>query len=424
MENFSLEHEMAVIGTALLSNNAARDMVKVVGPHHFTRYAHQAIWAALIDMVTEKIPTDDFVVLKNYLARHKTKGGGNLLEACGGEDYMLEMATFTPSPANAMHYAQTIIDLSVRRAYVNLGKDASEGKDLDTLRENAKIIGEQGDITAVHEGFTVGKIGRGQVTKGITTGFKGIDGIVLGGGWVRGQQSTVAARQKGGKSSWLVASAFAASNAAYNVVYATFADLSAQNIDEKLMKQLTGFSHEPAKAADAESWHFERGELSSQGITVYDPRKMGLGRDLETFERWLRARHKRNPVDLVLMDYAQKLWMQAVPRHEAYRQAEACSDFIDDMARVFNIAFVVGSQITLHGDGNQEMTKGSRVWEENTALLVKPKIIQPDDLKNIEEPYRTMKGITRIEIPLNRFGPAGTVWATWNDKRVMFEEVV
>lgn len=422
MENFSIEHEMSVIGSALLSMAAAKDLSRIIAVHHFWRPAHRIIWAGITDLLAAKRPIDIELLLGHL--KSVSRAGVTLLEGAGGEEYMIELAQFVPSPANALYYAEVVIDFSIRRAYIGLGKDADAGKDLEELRSTAKIIAEAGNITAVHDGFQIGTIGTGKVVPGITTGFKAIDSNVLGGGWVRGQQSTVAARQKGGKSAWLVASAIAGAFSGANVVFATFADLSARNIQERVLKQLSGFSHEPSDPLLAEKWHTDMRELAEVPITVYEPRKMGFNRDLETFERWLRARHEKRPIDLVLVDYAQKLWMQAVPRHESYRQAEACSDFIDDMAREFTAAFVVGSQITLHGDGMQEMTKGSRIWEENTALLVKPKIVPEGDLKNLDSMYRDLKGISRVEVPLNRFGPPFTTWATWNERHVRYDEVI
>lgn len=407
-----------MIGSALLSTEAAKDMARVLQPKHFRRNAHRIIWTAILDILDANIPID-IEILKKFMGDHKIHGR-TLLEEAGGEEYVLEVSCFVPSPANAMHYAGKVLEDYARAIYGSAGKMAIEGvslADVESKIEMAKAA-SHGAIVA-HPGFQAGMSAKGTPKKGIPTGYQCLDGAITSRGWPKGQQSTVAAKEKVGKSSVLLASALHAAQNGYRVIYASFADMDPEEIDNRWLKMLTGWDHEPDLPHLQENWHNERSQLNALPLAVYCPLSMRVKKDMETYMSWLYEQHRRQKVDITFLDYAQRLSSRDVARGDKQSQAEVCSEMIDDYVRELNMAAVVGSQLTTSGDGGNEMTKWSRVWQENTAFLVKLSREFDEASAKAFQPDRAI-----IKVGYNRFGNSHVSFkAQFNRKLARFEEV-
>src|SRR5215831_12211452 len=99
---FSLEAEMALLGSMLLDPGVVPDVVAVVSDaDDLYAESHRAIYAALIE-VYDKVPDADLVAIVDAL---RDRGQ---LEQVGGADYISRLANETPSAAGAMRYARTV----------------------------------------------------------------------------------------------------------------------------------------------------------------------------------------------------------------------------------------------------------------------------------------------------------------------------
>lgn len=112
----SLEAEMSTLGSMILKNEAARDLSRLLDERDFYRPAHKVIFSAMAGLVSRQTPID-LVTLKNELARRE-----NLYDV-GGEDYLIQIAEYVPSAANATHYAQIVIDKSTARRIEHAARD-------------------------------------------------------------------------------------------------------------------------------------------------------------------------------------------------------------------------------------------------------------------------------------------------------------
>jgi hypothetical protein len=95
----SLEHEMSVLGSMLLSDRAAEEMVILMDESDFYRPAHREIFKAMSQLIKTGKPASDIELLKQELKDRSS------LQIVGGEEYLIEVATFVPSPANVNYYA-------------------------------------------------------------------------------------------------------------------------------------------------------------------------------------------------------------------------------------------------------------------------------------------------------------------------------
>ncbi|MFZ4506170.1 MAG: replicative DNA helicase [Fimbriimonas sp.] len=104
----NLEAEMSVLGSMILSDRIAVEITSLLEEEDFYRPAHRLIYRALHQLTRVSKPID-FVTLKEELISR-----GNLLDV-GGEDYLVQIATYVPSPANARFYAQIVQDKATLR---------------------------------------------------------------------------------------------------------------------------------------------------------------------------------------------------------------------------------------------------------------------------------------------------------------------
>jgi replicative DNA helicase len=99
--HFDLEAEMGVLGSMILSPSAARDAVSIGSAEWFWRPSHALLFSA-IERLVSAAKAVDFVTVKDSL-------GASLLDA-GGEDYLVQIAEFVPTPGNWRFYLQIVED--------------------------------------------------------------------------------------------------------------------------------------------------------------------------------------------------------------------------------------------------------------------------------------------------------------------------
>jgi replicative DNA helicase len=112
----SIDAEMGVLGSMLLSKRMAEQISSTLQTEQFYRPAHQLIFNSMRQLVSMNRPID-FLTLKDELTAR-----GQLTE-CGGEDYILQLAEFVPSAANGEYYAEIVADRSQLRNLDSAGRE-------------------------------------------------------------------------------------------------------------------------------------------------------------------------------------------------------------------------------------------------------------------------------------------------------------
>jgi len=110
----SYEAEMSTLGSMLLSERAAEEIITILDEQDFYRPAHRLIYKAMRQLIQNNKPIDILTLKDELNAR------GNLADV-GGEDYLLEIAEFVPSPSNSNYYAQIVMDKSTLRRLEDAG---------------------------------------------------------------------------------------------------------------------------------------------------------------------------------------------------------------------------------------------------------------------------------------------------------------
>ncbi|MGV3615996.1 MAG: replicative DNA helicase [Fimbriimonas sp.] len=113
---YSYEAEMSTLGAMLLSERAAEEIVTILDEADFYRPAHRLIYKAMRQLIHSHKPIDFLTLKEELMAR------GNLADI-GGEDYLLQIAEFVPSPSNSGYYAAIVRDKATLRKMESASHD-------------------------------------------------------------------------------------------------------------------------------------------------------------------------------------------------------------------------------------------------------------------------------------------------------------
>ena len=113
---YSIEAEMSVLGSMILAQRSAEEIVTILTEDDFFRPAHQVVFRALRQLITNHKEID-IVTLRTELTERAMLGD------VGGVDYLLQLAEYVPSAANAKYYAQIVLDKATMRRLELAGRN-------------------------------------------------------------------------------------------------------------------------------------------------------------------------------------------------------------------------------------------------------------------------------------------------------------
>lgn len=208
---YSLEAEMSTLGSMLLSERAAEEIVTILAEEDFYRPAHRFIYRAMRQLVHNHKPIDMLTLPEELKAR-------GLLADAGGEDYLLEIASYVPSAANSNYYAQIVLDKSTLRRLENTGRHIIEvvhdpempsvQEKLDKAEQSVFEVGQKQlgkdfvQVQSLAKEFFVdvdNVLESGEPISGLRVGFTDLDAMTTG--FYPGDFVIVGARPAMGKTS-------------------------------------------------------------------------------------------------------------------------------------------------------------------------------------------------------------------------------
>lgn len=420
---FSYEAEMSALGSMLLSPRAADEIASLLQPEDFARPAHRLIFIAMGKLL-DKGQTIEILTVRDALLL-----ADNLADI-GGEDYLLEVASYVPSPANSRFYSDLIKDHSIRRMMSEgsskLYRLAEGGATPKELRDLCVQLTRQaeGNISGGDAG-TVGENLNFTAKIGVMSAFDFINTTTENVfGWANGQMHVICAYRGGGKSAFMIQDATYTAIHNGPVAYVTLADLDREDIGRRIMKNLTGRSSEPQFGhSEWDYWQqcFER--VKSLKLHVYDATKMRGGRDIESIAAWIRRKHDQFGIVSFYIDYAQKARTRKTVRGSLERLEEV-SDTTQWLAAELDIPGIIGSQLTLGNkeNGGLDKTKGGVILEDDGASVVKIRILKEAERLKLEGEYATVPGLTEITFDKNRYGKSTLqCYHQWNSRHARID---
>lgn len=312
----SIEAEMCALGTMLLSERAAEEVVSMLGPDDFYQPSHKTIFQAIRQLVSNAKPVD-LVTLRDELTAR------NQLQQVGGTDYLIQIMESVPSAANAASYAKIVLDKATLRRLEEAGRQIvsvvrdTEIVDADDKVDKAEqLVFEVGrrrlgkdfqHIQGLAKEFFLDVdhiIETGEPMLGTATGFYDLDSLTTG--FYPGDFIIVAARPSMGKTALVLN--FALNVAKRNVgnVAVFSLEMSGQQLVRRLVSMISGVSSSALKKSTLSENEYQ--QLADACEMLYNlPIYIDDSSDVSALE--MRGKCRRLKQDgglaLVLVDYLQ-----------------------------------------------------------------------------------------------------------------------
>ena len=204
--------EKAVLGGLMLETERYDAVSLIIQFSDFEGQDHQSIYQSMGELVNANKPLDPLTVSGRLDSK-------NLLTRAGGKNYLIDLASSSPSAANLEAYAEMIRQKSISRKLMKINSEISQliinpqGKDAESLLDEAetKIFSLNDEASRTSSSIqkldtlipnTIDKLNEiaaaGSSLLGTSTGFKDIDKELLG--LQDGDLIIVAARPSMGKT--------------------------------------------------------------------------------------------------------------------------------------------------------------------------------------------------------------------------------
>ena len=309
----SLEAEKSVLGSMLISRDAAELAAEMLSASDFYVPQHQDIFEAMTELVSRAQPVDS-VTIVDALER-----AGKLASA-GGLGYIAELSLFVPSAANVSYYINIVEDRSVLRQLIKAGGEimneasTSDSPVTDILDEAERRVfsismkkNEETlvpvDKTAMAAYMRIGELmrTRGQIS-GVPTGFRELDELTSG--LQKGDLIIVAARPSVGKSTFAMNIAEYAATTAGKRVAVFSLEMSREQLTTRMLCSQAKVDMQ--KVNSGETTEEDLLVLSDALLTLSDS-KMYIDDSGNLSVADIRSRCRRQKtrygLDLVVVDY-------------------------------------------------------------------------------------------------------------------------
>ncbi|MEZ5544595.1 MAG: replicative DNA helicase [Lysobacteraceae bacterium] len=431
----SIEAEQSVLGGLMLSSEAWAQVSDKLTEEDFYRHDHRLIFRAIGQLAEDNQPCDA-VTLGDWFQNN------GLSEQVGGSDYVIELATTTPSAANIAAYAEIVREKAILRRLIEAGtklvNDAfqPEGRSSrEVLEEAEKSVfriaeagargrsGPQAVNTAVTEAvrmLTDRYMNKNAIT-GLPTGF--IDFDEMTAGLQPSDLVIVAARPAMGKTSLALNMAEHASLKTGKAVAVFSMEMSASQLAFRLISSLGRIDQSHLKTGQLEDEDWPRvtsavSLLTQTRIFIDDTPGLSPG-DLRSRARRLAREH--GGLGLIVIDYLQ---LMQVPGNKENRATEISeiSRSLKALAKELNVPVIALSQLNRSLESRTDKRpvmadlRESGAIEQDADMIV---FIYRDEYYNKEN--SPDKGLAEIIIGKHRNGPTGTIKLVFNGRYTRFD---
>ena len=431
-----LDAEMALIGSMMMSRDAIADVVPIIGRSQsawFYLPAHQQLFEVLLDLYDDPTKTIDLIVVSNELRLR------NLLEAIGGQEYMIQLAESFGEWAHAEYYAKIVRDKGMLRDLIRCTGEVADRafSEVDDVREILDLA-EQ-DIFAVTGQRVANRtisikeamsriakqLEEGGAPVGLRTGFTALDDRT--GGFQPGDLIILAARPSMGKTALglTMARNMALDRDDPRMVAFFSMEMGADQIAQRLVCATTGIESEKIrKRVCSEEEHrrlldacatFENAPLmidDTAGQTVMEVRAGA---------RRMKMQHN---IQAIFVDYLQ---LMHSPRAESRQQEIAIiSRGLKGLARELEIPVIAMAQLNRMVEGRADKRplmsdlRESGAIEQDADVVL---LIHREEYYDVQNVKPETHGIAELIIAKQRNGPTGSLELQFNKKLAMFSDL-
>ena len=435
------EAEKAVLGGLMLETERFDSVILKISDKDFHGKDHQLIFESMGELINENKPLDPLTVSEKLDSK-------NLLNKIGGKDYLISLATETPTAANLEAYAEIIRQRSVARQLMKANSEIAElinnpqGMDGYSLLDEAerKIFSlndeanrSQSSIMSMKELIpkSIDRLHQlaesGSKLLGSSTGFKAIDNKLQG--LQDGDLIVVAGRPSMGKTAL-------AMNIAENVlvendentgaVLVFSLEMPAESLTTRLLSGMSRLDQQDVRS----------GKLDNKQVTQVVEQSKRL-RELPIYiddsslisPMELRARARRvnrqepNGLSLIVVDYLQLMQVPGSLENRV-NQISEISRSLKSLAKELNVPVLALSQLNRAVEQRTDKRpmmadlRDSGAIEQDADVIL---FIYRDEVYN-EDTDQGNKA--EIIIGKQRTGPIGKTYLTFLKQYARFEDFV
>lgn len=451
-----IEAEQGLLGSILLDPVRVLDICSTKGvvAEAFVDPIHRNIYAAITRLASKGQPVDGITV------SHFLKSTGDL-DAVGGLRALTELMERTPTSAHASYYAELVMEQYLRRCILGAVReveanvyDASQSADyvLGMAEQTILGIGEgrakSGSSvdwrTSVDE--TLSMLTRqlehpGELS-GIPTGFKALDNQLRG--LHKGEMIVLAARPSMGKTSLamniaecvargrdIMGRPFPSEDGRVKkrTVLVFSLEMPQMQLTTRMLCGIAGVS-----AREVEKGQFVKKDvvlplLKSAAKELQEtPILCDDQGGLDVMELRARARHahKRNPVDLIVIDYLQLLSYREFAQQGQQVMVAKISGEIKAMAKELNVPVIVLSQLSRNPEqrGGDEKPKNSDLRdsgaiEQDADVIL---LLRRPSFMSSRVPEHDDRLLAIVDVSKNRNGATGEVRLNFDGATTRFKD--
>ncbi len=431
----SIEAEKSVLGSMLISRDAAELSCEMLRAEDFYAAANRSIFEAMHEL-NAKGEAVDAVTVIDALER------AGKLAAVGGVAYVTELSLFVPSAANVAHYVHIVEDRSVLRQLSKAGSDIARdalaaSAPLDELLDEAErrifnISMKKSEETLVHIEQTameaylhIGELMRlrGSLS-GVPTGFTELDRLTSG--LQKSDLVIVAGRPSMGKTTFALNIAQYAASRGRKKICIFSLEMSREQLVRRLLCSNAGVDMQRVNKGETTEDDLLKlsdalEELSAADIFIDDTGGMGVA-DIRT-----RCRRQKTRVglDLVVIDYLQLMELSGKTGNRVSDISEA-TRALKILARELEVPIILCSQLSRGPESRKDDNhrpimadlRESGAIEQDAdviMLLYRPSVYAPKD-----DPEALADNSAEVIVAKHRNGPTATVTLSWQGAYVRF----
>ena len=431
------EAERAVLGGLMLETHRFDTVIQVIKEKDFDGKDHQIIFQSMSELVEENKPLDPLTVSEKL-------DNKNSLNKVGGKDYLVELATTTPSAANLEAYAEIIRQRSITRKLMKANSEISElisnpqGQDGASLLDKAEsMIFALNDETNQNDQnlqsmrelipSTMDRLhelsNKSGGLIGSSTGYKDLDNKLQG--LQNGDLIVVAGRPSMGKTSL-------AMNVAENVLLDSESngsvlifslEMPGESLTTRLLSGMTKLNQQNVRSGmlkdDELRILFQQSEKLKNLPLWIDDSSILSPMELRAKARRL-ARTEKDGLSLIVVDYLQ-LMQLPLSSENRVNQISEISRSLKSLAKELNVPVIALSQLNRAVENRPNKRpimadlRDSGAIEQDADVIL---FIYRDEVYNEDSEHGNK---AEIIIGKQRNGPIGTVNLTFLKEFTRFE---
>ncbi len=430
------EAERAVLGSILAKPSILQAVTEFIQPEDFYVEAHARIFETMLELNAQGQPVDQ-VTLRERL---RDKG---LLEAVGGDEYLLQLTDVLPAVEHAVPYARLVHEKAVvRRTMAVCQSIAARGYgDYGTLGEFLDQAEKELFEVTSHRGGQRYELvkqvlsrvvqhlrdvqGRGEDITGLPTGFSRLDQLTTG--LHPGELVIVAGRPGMGKTAFALNVAVNACQRSGRPVLIFSLEMAKEELVRRIVAsegRIDGIKLRTGKVS-RQDWARlldAAGKMDQMPLAIDDTPGISV-LEIRAKARRYKAEHK--DLGLIVVDYLQLA--KSGSRNETREQEiSEISRSLKGLAKELSVPVIALSQLNRGVESRSVKDKrpqlsdlresGAIEQDADTILFVyREEVYRRDD--------ESVRGIAEIIIGKQRAGPTGTVRVRFFPEYTRFDEL-